>query len=160
MERPACRSSKWRSECSNTGWRVHAVSVSREDNVRTSSSKRERRVGNWFPIEQDVRYKILYGRDITETRPGKTWKISSAAVWFTTETILSVGLPVELSMCWPVLLNDSCPLKLVIYGCVLGSTDKGAAVGIERYEFRTQGSGLLRQPASQPAVGLPLQPVP
>jgi len=91
--------------------------------VRTASSKRERRVGNWFPIEQDVRYKILYGRDITETRPGKTWKISSAAVWFTTETILSVGLPVELSMCGRTL-NDFLPAELVIYGCVLGSTDK------------------------------------
>jgi hypothetical protein len=136
------------------------VSVSREDNVRTSSSKRERRVGSFFPIEQDVRYKILYGRHITETRLGRTWKISSTAVWFTTETMLPVGLPVELSMRWPVLLNDSCPLKLVIYGCVLGSTDNGAALGIERYEFRTQGSGRLRQPASQPAVEPPLQPVP
>ena len=43
-------------------------------------------------------------------------------------------------MSWPVLLNDSCPMKLMIYGCVIRSNEKGAAVAIERYEFRTQGS--------------------
>ena len=43
-------------------------------------------------------------------------------------------------MSWPVLLNDSCPMKLMIYGCVVRSNEKGAAVAIERYEFRTQGS--------------------
>jgi hypothetical protein len=42
-------------------------------------------------------------------------------------------------MNWPVLLNDSCPMKLMIYGCVVRSNDRGAAVAIERYEFRTQG---------------------
>jgi len=47
---------------------------------------------------------------------------------------------VELSMNWPVLLNDSCPMKLMIYGCVIRTNDRGAAVAIERYEFRTQGT--------------------
>jgi hypothetical protein len=42
-------------------------------------------------------------------------------------------------MNWPVLLNESCPMKLMIYGCVIRSNEKGAAVAIERYEFRTQG---------------------
>lgn len=45
-----------------------------------------------------------------------------------------------------MLLNDSCPMKLVIYGCVVRSNDKGAAVAIERYEFRTQGRSLENQP--------------
>jgi len=30
-------------------------------------------------------------------------------------------------------------MKLMIYGCVVRSNEKGAAVTIERYEFRTQG---------------------
>ena len=37
-----------------------------------------------------------------------------------------------------------CPLKLMLYGCVARSTDKGSAVIIERYEFRTQGKGARR----------------
>ena len=104
-------------------------------------SKRERRLKRRFPIEQEVRFKMLYGQRIAETGSGKTLHISSGGVWFTIEKMLTaVGTPIELSMNWPVLLNDSCPMKLMIYGCVIRSSEKGAAVSIERYEFRTQGS--------------------
>ena len=103
-------------------------------------SERERRIKRRFHIEQDVKYKMLYGQRIAETGTGKTLNISSGGVWFTTENTLTPGMPVELSMSWPVLLNDSCPMKLMIYGCVIRTNDRGAAVAIERYEFRTQGT--------------------
>ena len=89
---------------------------------------------------------MLYGQRIAETGVGKTVNISSGGVWFTTENTLTPGMPVELSMNWPVLLHDSCPMKLMIYGCVIRSSEKGAAVSIERYEFRTQGSRTFQQP--------------
>ena len=117
-----------------------------------------------FQIEQEVRYKMLYGQRIAETGSGKTTNISSSGVWFTTENMLTTGMPVELSMNWPVLLNDSCPMKLMIYGCVVRSNEKGAAVAIERYEFRTQGSRSFQQPGSRaggtrlPAETLPRPP--
>jgi len=103
-------------------------------------SERERRIKRRFQIEQEVKYKMLYGQRIAETGAGKTVNISSGGVWFTTENTLTPGMPVELSMNWPVLLNDSCPMKLMIYGCVIRTNDRGAAVAIERYEFRTQGT--------------------
>jgi hypothetical protein len=56
-------------------------------------------------------------------------------------------------MTWPVLLNDNCPMKLMIYGCVVRSNEKGAAVAIERYEFRTQG----RTYAAAPHPGFEVQ---
>jgi hypothetical protein len=102
-------------------------------------SERERRSKRRFQIEQEVRYKMLYGQRIAETGNGKTLNISSGGVWFSTESMLTAGMPVELSMTWPVLLNDNCPMKLMIYGCVVRSSESGAAVAIERYEFRTQG---------------------
>ena len=43
-------------------------------------------------------------------------------------------------MTWPARLNDVCPMKLMIYGCVVRSDREGAALAIERYEFRTQGT--------------------
>ena len=112
-------------------------------NVR--NSERERRAKRRFHLEQDVHYKMLYGQRIAETGSGKTMNISSGGVWFTTENMLTSGMQVELSMTWPVLLNDSCPMKLMIYGCVVRSNGKSAAVAIERYEFRTQGSRPLQQ---------------
>ncbi|HLK49514.1 MAG TPA: hypothetical protein VKT49_15335 [Bryobacteraceae bacterium] len=126
-----------------------------EDDVKSTSNERERRMKRRFHIEQEVRYKMLYGQRIAETGTGKTLNISSSGVWFTTESMLTTGMPVEVSMNWPVLLNDSCPMKLMIYGCVVRSNEKGAAVAIERYEFRTQGRSFT-QPAAQPGVEMRL----
>ena len=102
--------------------------------------ERERRTKRRFQIDQEVKYKMLYGQRIAEKGSGRTLNISSGGIRFTTENMLTSGMPVELSLSWPVLLNDSCPMKLMIYGCVIRSNEKGAAVAIERYEFRTQGS--------------------
>ena len=111
-----------------------------QDRTFSGRTDRERRTKRRFQIDQEVRYKMLYGQRIAETGVGRTLNISSGGVWFSTENMLTSGMPVELSMTWPVLLNDSCPMKLMIYGCVVRSNERGAAVAIERYEFRTQGS--------------------
>ena len=111
-----------------------------QDRTFSGKTDRERRTKRRFHIDQEVRYKMLYGQRIAETGVGRTMNISSGGVWFSTENMLTSGMPVELSMTWPVLLNESCPMKLMIYGCVVRSNERGAAVAIERYEFRTQGS--------------------
>ena len=125
-----------------------------EDRAFNGNTERERRTKRRFQIDQEVKYKMLYGQRIAETGVGRTVNISSGGVWFSTENMLTSGMPVELSMNWPVLLNDSCPMKLMIYGCVVRSNEKGAAVAIERYEFRTQGSRAFQQSPSQFEVRL------
>jgi hypothetical protein len=128
--------------------------VTQSNDIKSlKNGDRERRTKRRFEIQQEVRYKMLYGQRIAETGTGKTVNISSGGVWFSTENMLTAGMPVELSMNWPVLLNDSCPMKLMIYGCVIRSGEKGAAVAIERYEFRTQGSRSF-QPSPHPSVEL------
>lgn len=103
----------------------------------------DRRTKRRFGIEQGLRYKLLYGSRVAEAGNGRTLNISSSGVWFTTEGVLSTGLPVELSMSWPARLNDVCPMKLMIYGCVVRSDGDGTALAIERYEFRTQGTAAV-----------------
>jgi hypothetical protein len=121
-----------------------------EERTFNGKSDRERRTKRRFPIEQEVRYKMLYGQRIAETGAGRTMNISSGGVWFSTENMLTSGMPVELSMSWPVLLNDSCPMKVMIYGCVVRSNGMGAAVAIERYEFRTTGSRTFQGTVTAP----------
>jgi hypothetical protein len=123
-----------------------------ERSMNAGKTDRERRLKRRFIIDQEVKYKMLYGQRIAETGAGRTLNISSGGVWFTTENMLTSGMPVELSMNWPVLLNDSCPMKLMIYGCVVRSNEKGAAVAIERYEFRTQGSRAFQQTPVPPPL--------
>jgi hypothetical protein len=48
-------------------------------------------------------------------------------------------------------------MKLMIYGCVVRSNDKSAAVAIERYEFRTQGRSLQAQPGAVAASASALE---
>jgi hypothetical protein len=112
------------------------------------SGEREKRIKRRFPINQEVNYKMLYGQRIAETGTGRTMNLSSGGVWFSTENMLTCGMPVELSLSWPVLLNDSCPMKLMVYGCVVRSNERGAAVAIERYEFRTARARAYQQPVA------------
>ena len=126
--------------------------IEAQEEKTLNTGERERRTKRRFQIEQEVRYKMLYGQRIAETGVGRTANISSGGVWFTTESMLTTGMPVELSMNWPVLLNDSCPMKLMIYGCVVRSNERGAAVAIERYEFRTQGRSF-----QQPLIPSPVE---
>lgn len=99
----------------------------------------ERRRAARFAIEQDVRYKVL-SRGAVEVGMGKTINISSSGVLFTTDRVLSPGERLELAMNWPAQLDNHCPLKLVTAGRVIRSQSHLAAMAIERYEFRTQGS--------------------
>ena len=122
-----------------------------EDGTFNGKADRDRRIKRRFQIDQEVKYKMLYGQRIAETGVGRTMNVSSGGVWFSTENMLTSGMPVELSMTWPVLLNESCPMKLMIYGCVVRSNERGAAVAIERYEFRTQGSRNFQTATAAPA---------
>ncbi|MCL5745497.1 MAG: hypothetical protein M1541_16495 [Acidobacteria bacterium] len=117
----------------------------------------ERRLKQRFQIERDARYKLLFGYRIAESGAAKTVNISSSGVWIRTATALPEGVPVELAISWPVLLNDNCPMKLMVFGCVMRSTDSGAAISIERYEFRTLGTSVF-QPLVPTADEMRLQP--
>ena len=91
-------------------------------------------------MKQEVLYRVFAGRRVSQTGSGKTVNISSSGVCFTTESLLPVGTSVELSINWPVLLLDSCHLKLITHGRVIRSSEEGAVLTIDRYDFRTQGS--------------------
>ena len=100
----------------------------------------ERRAADRFPIEREVRYKILNKRSAIEEGTGKTINISSNGVLFTTDQILVPGKRLELSISWPAQLDNKCQLKLVARGRVARLEQGKAAIEIQQYEFRTQGS--------------------
>ena len=100
----------------------------------------ERRGSDRFPIEREVRYRILNKRSTAEEGTGKTVNISSNGVLFTTDQILVPGKRLELSISWPAQLDNRCQLKLVARGRVARLEQGRAAIEIQQYEFRTQGS--------------------
>jgi hypothetical protein len=100
----------------------------------------ERRNSERFSIEREVRYRILNTRSGDETGIGKTINISSSGVLFTSSHLPRPGQHVELSISWPVRLDDKASLKLVARGRVV-RLDRGCvAMQIQQHEFRTQSS--------------------
>jgi hypothetical protein len=117
------------------GNQVEVLEVTQEQTGHT-----DRRHSDRFPIERDVRYRVLSKRTGDEAGAGKTVNISSSGVLFTTEHVLLPGRRLELAISWPAQLNNKCALKLVARGRVVRLEDGRTAMEIQQYEFRTQSS--------------------
>src|SRR5580692_10631921 len=97
----------------------------------------DRRSKRRFVMEREIRYRVLDQDKIVGAGSGKTFNLSSNGVEFSTECDLPPGAFVELSIAWPALLENRCPLQLIGFGRVLRSAAGKVATTIEQYEFRT-----------------------
>jgi hypothetical protein len=86
---------------------------------------------------------VLSNKDGSELGVGRTVNISSGGVLFTASNPLNPGRRLELSISWPAQLDGKCGLKLVAKGRVVRCEGTAVAVEVEKYEFRTQGTGAL-----------------
>jgi c-di-GMP-binding flagellar brake protein YcgR len=114
-----------------------------KDVMPESRPQADRRHSDRFPIEREVRYRVLNKQSGDETGDGKTINISSSGVLFASQQKLPPGRRMELFISWPAHLNDKCALQLVARGRVVRSDKGRAAIEIQQYEFRTQPAGPL-----------------
>jgi hypothetical protein len=89
-------------------------------------------------MQRDVRYKVLKDGVPHQAGNGHTIDMGSRGVSVNVETDLATGAFIQLSVSWPVLLDDRCPMRLVIFGRVLRSEGGRCACTVDKYEFRTQ----------------------
>ena len=101
-----------------------------------------------FPLHQDVSYKARRRSGIPEVATGTTIYMSSHEIRFTTERTVPFGKKLEVTVNWPVMLDRTCHMKLVISGHVTRNDANAAAVRIEHYEFRTKAATPLCRLAS------------
>jgi len=111
----------------------------------------DRRDDRRYPIEMDLRYKVIARGRTPVHGTGRTTNISSGGVLFDGDQSLPAGSFVELSINWPVLLQNTCPLNLLIMGRVVRCENGRVAVKTNRYEFLTRASRSL--PDTAPAGG-------
>jgi PilZ domain len=109
--------------------------------VNNDKTAADRRASDRFPIEREVRYKVLSKKSSEEAGTGKTVNMSSTGVLFTSDQLLLPGRRVEVSISWPAQLNQRCALRLVARGRVVRFDDGRAAIEIQQYEFKTQAMG-------------------
>jgi hypothetical protein len=97
----------------------------------------DRRSKYRFEMRQELRYKVLQRDRIVSTGVGHTLNISSRGVAIEAQG-LKVNTLVELAINWPVLLDETCRMRLIIFGQVIRADKNVAACTIDKYEFRTQ----------------------
>jgi hypothetical protein len=98
----------------------------------------ERRGTGRFPVQEEIRYRVLHLKQGSVSGVGRTLNFGSGGILFTTEQALPLGRVVELSVKWPARLGGTCPLQFVAIGRVVRTEPARAAVRIERYEFKTR----------------------
>jgi c-di-GMP-binding flagellar brake protein YcgR len=100
---------------------------------------RERRASRRYEIPLRLRWKVLRRKRLLETGTGTTVDLSSTGILFETDTKLPLDGGVELSIAWPILLDGSLPMQLVVAGRIARVTARKIAITIAQYEFRTAG---------------------
>ena len=104
----------------------------------TNQSRSNRRRKNRFPIHRELRYKLLQDGRILEAGLGQTLNMGSGGVAFSLDRELPAGTFIELSISWPVHLDNGTPMRLVVFGRILRSGQGVSACSVDKYEFRTQ----------------------
>jgi hypothetical protein len=109
----------------------------------------ERRNKMRFPMTRELRYKLLEDERIMAVGLGSTTNVSSGGIAFHSNMDLPSGSFIELSISWPALLGDACPMRLIVFGRVLRGSGPAKVCTVEKWEFRTQ--------ARQVAASMPLR---
>lgn len=95
----------------------------------------DRRRAIRFPLEMDLCYRNVVRRD--SWNKGQSINISSSGLLMRTDDPLPQGMEIEVAIQWPKKLDDRVPLQLIVKGRVARVLQSGAAIEIQRFEFRT-----------------------
>ena len=106
----------------------------------------DRRSKQRFAMQREMRYKTAEDGVVIAAGLGQTVDIGSGGVAFTADGAMQPGAFIELSISWPVLLDENCPMRLIVFGRVLRANGKRAVCTIDKYEFRTQSRTLQTMP--------------
>ncbi|MGP8244779.1 MAG: hypothetical protein ACLQVN_09705 [Bryobacteraceae bacterium] len=98
----------------------------------------ERRTRTRFALHREMRFKLIENDIVIGSGEGVTIDMSSGGVAFLAANPLKTDTFIELSISWPVKLDDQCPVRLVTYGRLLRAEGRRAVCSIDRYEFRTR----------------------
>src|SRR5581483_4486835 len=95
------------------------VGLGQLNGIGLAPARTDRRLTSRFPLQQEIRYRLLQSRATSGNGVGQTLDVSSGGIRFTTTERLPTGRMIEIAMHWPALLNGSCALQFVARGRVL-----------------------------------------
>ena len=100
----------------------------------------DRRVDRRYQLQLELKWKLIRRRRVLETGTGHTIDLSSGGILFDAGRHLPEGLNAELSICWPVLLQNAAALQLVAAGKIVRGDGHHIAIQTTQHEFRTMGA--------------------
>jgi len=107
-----------------------------------------------YPVELPLRYKAV-SPEMTVFGVGRTNLMSSLELMFTGDQPLEPGMKVEVSIAWPVLLDDRVRLQLVVEGAVVCIQDGLNVISILKYHYRTRGARVQAENAERIPAAMP-----
>lgn len=105
---------------------------------RTDIIHGDRRLDRRYVHALELRFSYAVGGS-TQFGSGVTYDLSRGAVRFHADNPPPDGVDVELRIAWPFLLQNVCPLELVVRGSVTTVAERGTILAMRHYEFRTCG---------------------
>lgn len=105
---------------------------------RTEIIHGDRRLDRRYQHEMELRFTYKLGSAL-QFGSGRTVDLSRGAVRFVAENPPPDGTHVELRIAWPYLLQNVCPLELVVRGTTVTTSERGTVLTMGDYEFRTCG---------------------
>ena len=100
----------------------------------------DRRSAKRYECSLDLRFEHRNGDEVLCVGHGVTADLCSGGLRFHTEERLPDGAHVVTRIAWPFLLQNVCPLELILEGSVRSVTGRGTVVAVRTYEFRTCGA--------------------
>ena len=96
----------------------------------------DRRAHRRYPIILEVEYKLLKLGRVIQVGSGRTQNISKGGIFFEADDTLHSSGRIELTLCWPMMLEGVFPMKLVIQGSIKRNDGKWIAISTKSHEFR------------------------
>lgn len=119
--------------------------------ARTDIIHGDRREDKRYAVEIPLRFNYKM-KGVAYLGAGKVLDLSRGGVRFHADCPPPNGCEVELRLEWPFLLQNVCPLELVIRGEVSKTSARGTVVRMHHYEFRTCGPRSFDQASASAEV--------
>jgi hypothetical protein len=104
-----------------------------------------RRSQKRWAFRRELRFSYRSG-DAIFLGSGRTQDLSEDGVRFENDHQVPVNSEIELRISWPILLQDVCPLELVVRGRLIRSDRDGSVLHVSFREFHTCGERSFEQP--------------
>src|ERR1700722_19626153 len=112
----------------------------------------DRRGDRRYSFEMPLHFSCQSDR-LRSEGSGSTKDLCRKGILFVSDNPPPADTDVELRIEWPFLLQNVCPLELLVRGRVLRTDHRGTVIRMKTYEFRTCGNRSFDQATASAGAG-------